>query len=146
MRGCYKPALPSRSFLSSFHEPPQAANPTVAIHTNTQVHKPNGGIYCPPQAPENPAYVSFMCPYIAKKGSRILGLDSPVRRHLEPREQCPTKPTYLPTFMLHDLATTHLDDYHRDTHTVSLYGGIDAIAVRTLSRPKVRDPVLGRKL
>ena len=32
--------------------------------------------------------------------------------------------------MLHDLATTHLDDYHRDTHTVSLYGGIDAIAVQ----------------
>ena len=71
-----------------------------------------------------------MCPYIAKKGPRILGLDSPVQRHLEPREQCPTKPTYLPTFMLHDLATTHLDDYHRDTHTVPLYGGINAIAVR----------------
>ena len=70
----------------------------------------------------------------------------PVWRHLEAREQCPTKPTYLPAFVLHDLPTTHLDDCHRDTHTVLPYGGIDAIVVQELYRHKVPDRLLMPKL
>ena len=156
LRGSDFDPLAARSSLSPPREPVQAANLTVAIHTHTQALNLNGGMRwvrqvpeIPAQAllPEIPAQALFMWPYIAlPPRSGILGTYCPVWRHLEAREQCPTKPTYLPAFVLHDLPTTHPDDCHRDTHTVPPYGGIDAIAVRELYRHKVRNLVSGRKL
>ena len=118
----------------------------MAIHTHTQALNLNGGMQWVRQVPEIPAQALFIWPYIALPRSGILGTYCPVWRHLEAREQCPTKPTYLPAFVLHDLPTTHLDDCHRDTHTVPPYGGIDAIVVRELYRHKVPDRLLMPKL